>query len=291
MTGVGVGCLAVVGWPFLVALRLFRPQTEADREIAALQYMRVSIGLLVGLTVWFRDGEFEFDLDAALMKIVYGLVFAVPIWVPVTLFLVVMSSGDRPGTCKRLAAGSGLPLAMVGLVALYYFQGDGIVGDTLRDASGGSWVLDIPLALVGLLLPLWGGLFALSAAFLGYKNMFNANDGHPLLPALLAPWFAIASTGYELAAPDGGEHSPLSIGLSVTGCLAIIGCSIYEYRFVAVRHNVSLKSGPPPREPATESGRFTWGSHPLAPPPPTWAPPPYPPTPPPLPVHNPWIGS
>ncbi|MFI6982889.1 hypothetical protein ACIBSV_30380 [Embleya sp. NPDC050154] len=262
-----------VAWPLMAARWLFSPRTEPDREIAALQYVRAMIGLLVSLTVWFREGRFEPDLDAALLKVANGLLFAVPIWVVVTVFLVAASSGDRMGTCKRLAAGSGLPLAVLGVIVWYFLY----AGDTIGGLGGGggtSWFVAIPLFVGGLLLPLWGVLFALGAAFFAYKNMFNANDGHPLLPALLAPGFAIASTGYELSAPTGGDHSPLSIGLSVTGCLAVIGCSIFEYRFVARTHRVNLKSGPPPRQPASEPGRFTWGAHPDDVSPWTQAPPP-----------------
>lgn len=100
---------------------------------------------------------------------------------------------------------------------------------------------DLPAFVVGV-----------SLAALVVFNLFYAGDAHPLLPALVGPWFVIGAVGADLLSQAVGQQadlvvvpSPVNIAIKAISVATAVALSAWEFRIVKNDLGVTLRTGPP----------------------------------------------
>ncbi|WP_322770016.1 hypothetical protein [Frankia sp. Cr1] len=113
------------------------------------------------------------------------------------------------------------------------------------------------LLLLSFLIPVL--FFMLITINVAIINLLQADAGHPLLPSLAAPWFAISAIIVDKVTEKGTNFdlAPTRIddAFQLGGLIGTIVCSLLEFTILRETLGVSLTSGLPPHQRVQRSWR------------------------------------
>ncbi|MGW1997935.1 hypothetical protein [Embleya sp. NPDC001921] len=242
------------GWiplPKRVAERYFVPDYRLIGRDVTLERVRVirswlGLGVLVWIAATYGGGE---DAAQGLMTSFIASVFVAIIACPIAVAIIVAltRSDVRTETRKSLM----LPLRSLGLfvlVSVATLGGLTALAYGSKEVNAGASVASFFLTALGLAVSLWVLRFWILAVRAIPQHLFRAVDGHPLLPAVIAPWLSWCGALIDLG--DDGGKGALPVGVRLIGTLGgpvtITIMSLWEIRRVRSRYGVTFRGGPHP---------------------------------------------
>ncbi|MGC0421643.1 hypothetical protein [Embleya sp. AB8] len=283
---------------FVPDYRLIGRDTKLERVRAIRSWLGLAVLVWIAVTYGGADEATKGWINGFFVSVVVALV-ACPIAVGVLIALT------RPNLRAETRKSLMLPLRSLGLfvvVSVATLGGLGSLAYGSQGINGSGGAAAFFLTLFGLIVSVWVMRFWYLAVRAIPQHLFRAVDGHPLLPAVIAPWLAWCGALIDLG-DDGGKGSvPTAIRLAGTlgGPITITAMSLWEIRRVRSRYGVTFRGGPhptrapqppmPPPMPFPNQGGpwqqqtpnpYQPGQHPAwqqgrpqqPPPPPPWGPP------------------
>jgi len=272
-----------MGWfpmPKRLAERWFAPDYRLigrDKPLERVRTVRSWLGL--GVLVWIAATYGGADDAAegwvtAFVASVFVAIIACPI--SVAVMVAVTRSEFRADTRRSLM----LPLRSLGLFVLVSVI---TLGGSTALAYGSKGVgtsdpLSFLVTVIGLIVVGWALRFWFLAVRLIPRHLFRAVDGHPLLPAVIAPWLAWTAALID-AADDGGGKGAIPQNVRLIGTLGgpvtITVLALWEAIRVRRRYGVTFRGGPhptrvpqpavPPQLPHQSGPYGAYGQNPQAP--------------------------
>ncbi|MEU0937768.1 hypothetical protein [Embleya sp. NPDC005971] len=252
--GVERKAMFAFGWiplPKRVAERYFVPDYRLIGRDVTLERVRairswLGLGVLVWIAVTYGGGE---DAAQGWMASFVASVFVAIIACPIAVAIIVglTRSDVRAQTRKSLM----LPLRSLGLfvvVSVATLGGLTALAYGSQQINAGADVGSFFLTVLGLAVSVWVLRFWFLAVRAIPQHLFRAVDGHPLLPAVIAPWLSWCGALVDLG--DGGGKGALPTGVRLIGTLGgpvtITVMSLWEIRRVRSRYGVTFRGGPHP---------------------------------------------
>ncbi|UGQ12932.1 hypothetical protein LO772_04745 [Yinghuangia sp. ASG 101] len=246
-----------------VALQAQNRLAPPDPKIERVRLIRTLLGMAVVGWVALKYDSVEADevFSQAILHVTISVMVAV-LAVPITaLALVLLTDSAKRRETRRSMR---YPMKSMGA-----FIGAGATLAALTFAGivemrpGGALMV---LVVLGWLLLIWCGFFAITAFFMVPRHLFAAADGHLLMPCLLAPTLSWAIAVVDLASP-GDERVPAVVAAIVTlgAPVSITAMSVWEAKRVKELYGVTFRSGsqpirfpapPAPAAPATGAGSW-----------------------------------
>lgn len=241
------------GWiplPKRVAERYFVPDYRLigrDVPLERVRAIRSWLGLAVLVWIAVTYGRTDDAAEGWMVSFTVS-VFVAIIAVPIAVGIMIALTRDdlRAETRRSLM----VPLRSLGLFVLVstatlgglsaMAYGSKGMGDTMTPVS-------FIVTLLGVVVSLWVLRFWFLAVRAIPQHLFRAVDGHPLLPAVIAPWLSWCGALIDLG-DDGKAALPTSVRLIGTlgGPITITVMSLWEIRRVRSRHGVTFRGGPHP---------------------------------------------
>ncbi|WP_109506580.1 hypothetical protein [Nocardioides speluncae] len=247
--------------PWMLALYLFTPRYrlgKPDPVVEGAHRWRTILAIAIGVlaTIPYLAGPADAE------KVYNGVVgdgfttaaAAIPLFL-IACGILVWAAGPhwRPATIRQLLR----PLAALGALVLIFGFWVLMIVLVLADSNGQAYEDWGPAAKAAFIIPmLWFIPLLLVSTWLILRHLFNAVDGHPLLPPLfitLVAWWAVLQ---KLILTSDLRPLLLDVGLGIGGALTLTALSAWEVSRLAGR-GVTLRSGPFP----------TWDPPPPPPPP------------------------
>jgi hypothetical protein len=243
--------------PWMLAAYFFTPQYKLgtpDPVIERAHRWRTALAIVIGVVTnlaYFAPQKANTVANGAaestFVELAVAALFLVPLFL-LSAAILVFLSGPR----WRLDAARQLLRPLKTIVFFFAFLGvlllvTNVVDD--RYHSWGAW------GLLYVLVTLYAIVFWLCATFFATRHLFNAVDGHPLLPPLFAALVAWWQIPQKMIFP--GLYTPLWVDLllALGGAVVITALSAWEVRRLA-RLGITLASGPypplPPPDPAPQ---------------------------------------
>ncbi|MBV9140818.1 MAG: hypothetical protein JO115_07860 [Pseudonocardiales bacterium] len=277
----------ILFWPFLLAGWLLTPRVHPSASVKVVQdaesvaervlglikkilrhfgldYMALAGGGIVGLRglVWgiLRRSLSDVDVGSFFAKFAGGTIVALVGVVVVSTLLLATCCQDRAGMVRRMMRGPWLAVAIwLAGFGLLYLNSGGKLEVALRQASQGfrpANLLQLPLDILlqlflGLIIVLqtfWVPSLLLGLTWYAFKHSLRAIDAHPLMPALLTPWFFWGAVVALFGTTDvrNGPHFVAEAVTAITTAVVVTVFSVVEYQVASEEHGVSLSSGLPP---------------------------------------------
>lgn len=247
--------------PWMLARYLFTPRYQLghpDPVIERAHRWRTGLAIAISALATIPYIAGPADAEKAYEGVVddwfVTAVVAIPLFLVACGVLVAIAGPRwRAATVRQLLR----PLTALGSLVLIFGLWVLAIILVLDDSRGQAYENWGPVAKAAFFLPmLWFIPLFLTATWLILRHLFNAVDGHPLLPALfitMVAWWAVLQK-----AIFSSDLRPflLDVGLGIGGALTLTALSAWEVSRLA-RRGVSLHSGPFP----------TWDPPPPPPPP------------------------
>lgn len=279
--------------PWMLARYLFTPRYQLGHPDPVIErahrwrtVLAIGIGALATIPYMAGPADAEKAYESVVGDWFTTAVAAIPLFLIACGILVAVAGPRwRQATIRQLLR----PLTALGSLVLVFGIWVLIIFLSLDDSRDQAYESWSPVAQAAFFLAgLWFIPLLLTSTWLILRHLFNAVDGHPLLPALfitLVAWWAVLQ---KLILTSDLRPLLLDVGLGIGGALTLTALSAWEVARLA-RRGVRLHSGPfptwepppppPPPQPMQYGGQPPWqqqqyGGQPPGPPPPP-PPPPY----------------
>jgi hypothetical protein len=244
----GFGMILILLFLAPAAIVAARTWAETSRTVSRVARARAGlIGLILGyLTVRHAlAADWNGTLRAIARQFVTATLLTGPGLIIAGLLLALLAAPHQRRSVRLLLAGPlgvGPLTSLIGtaLICLYCLFVAGRI-DSTRDAiiaSTEGLIGQAAGGFVGAVLMLVPAVAIFTGATTAaVANLFNAGAAHPLLPALVGPWF-VAALGLTA-----GGAAPLAL---VVGGPAALALSAVEFLLVRRELRVGLRDAPPP---------------------------------------------
>lgn len=267
-------------WPFLLMKRLFTPQVSPVAPITRVRKMRDSalhdilrsvshqvvsltgvgvLALVPFVTAILAGTLTSQDVATFFDKFAGGTLFGCGGTVVVSIVLLAAARQKRDVMVWRMMRGPWLAVAI--WAATYGF----LVWrpDRVLDWATGPGLGTVLIQFIDGMLIVWIPSLILGFTYYAFKDSLRAIDAHPLMPALLTPWFFVGAFVVELTDQilRRNPHFVADVLVSAITAAVITVYCVWKFRVASIEHGIDLRSGPPPlrRHESTDKFIVTWG--------------------------------
>ncbi|GCD97814.1 hypothetical protein [Embleya hyalina] len=230
----------IIGEYFTPEHRIAPPDPFMERMQLLRSWVSVGIVLWMCYQYGFDYDEFKSEATGNLTIGVGTALLMVPL---IGLVLILVADpAARPDVRRDMAAPLGRVVAFVVIGAV------SIRGMSYADAHETVLSLFVvtPLALMATVV-------FICAAWYSTRHLFNAVDGHLLMPSLVGPWVPWAIACANIG--DSGDNVPAGVGLTVSfgGAVLVTVLAVWEHLRVRELYGISLRHPDPGSADATDA--------------------------------------